>query len=407
MVALNITSEIGLLKTVVLKRPGKELENIIPQNVERLLFDNIPYLRGVQKEHDIFATVLRDHGVEVLYLDQLIEETLSIKHVKESFISQFLLESKAPFDDNMIGQRINDYLLSLSVHELVKSLMFGIRKEEIMNEKKSHLHEYIEDAFPFYIPPQPNLYYMRDPAFVIGNGITLHNMKDQNRQRESMFFQAILKFHPQFSKQEISIWLDRDYPFSLEGGDILILNKETIVIGISERTSAKAIEQLSVNLFKQRSGFKRIIAIIVPKSRTYMHLDTIFTMVDQNKFCIDPIVLTEKVYTMEVVTGSTEVKVAEENDLESTLKRVLNIDEIVFIYCGGGDKIATSREQGNDATNTLAISPGVVVTYDRNEITNHLLRQNGVKVLEIPSSELSRGGGGPRCMSMPLVRRDL
>ncbi|MDQ0232388.1 arginine deiminase [Metabacillus malikii] len=404
---LNITSEIGTLKTVVLKRPGPEVENMIPQNTQRFLFDDIPYLHMIQKEHDQFAGILRKQGVEVLDLKELLTEVFRTKDIKDLFVLDFLNESKAPFDENQIGQALENYLQQLSAEDFVEKVFQGVRKEELFQEQKIHLHDYMEDSFPFYVSPQPNVYFMRDPACVIGNGVTLNNMKSEIRKRESLFFQYILKYHERFKESEIPIWLNRDYPFSLEGGDLLVLSKETLAIGISERTSAKAIEQLAANIFKQNTTINNIIAAVVPKSRTFMHLDTIFTMVNKDTFCIYPVILTEDIYLLERGTVPQCVNVSKQQSLEVALKKVLGLDEVNFIICGGDDKVASSREQWNDATNTLAISPGVVITYDRNYITNDLLRKNGIIVHEIPSSELSRGGGGPRCMSMPLIREDI
>lgn len=289
--------------------------------------------------------------------------------------------------------------------------MAGIRKKEIPKNRKMHLYEMLEDIYPFYLDPMPNLYFTRDPAATIGSGLTINRMSKPARRRESLFMEYIIKYHPRFSSHEIPVWIDRDYRFSIEGGDELVLGNEIVAIGISERTTAQAIERLAISLFQKNSGFKKVLAIEIPKKRAFMHLDTVFTMVDVDKFTIHPAILGPagemNIYILEPGEDQESVKITTTHNLIDTLKAVLGKSEVVLIPCGGGDPIASEREQWNDGSNTLAIAPGVVVTYDRNYVSNELLRQHGLEVIEVQSSELARGRGGPRCMSMPLVRKDL
>jgi len=226
-----------------------------------------------------------------------------------------------------------------------------------------------------------------------------------------LFMQYIINHHPRFVGHDVPVWLDRDFGFSIEGGDELILSDEVVAIGVSARTSARAIEKLALNLFKKQDGFKKVVAVEIPKCRAFMHLDTVFTMVDYDKFTIHPEIQGPQgnmnVYILEKGVDDQHVNITHRTNLQEALKEVLGLNELILIPCGGGDEIAASREQWNDGSNTLAIAPGVVVTYDRNYISNELLRQHGIEVIEISSSELSRGRGGPRCMSMPIVREDL
>ncbi|PGO58342.1 arginine deiminase [Bacillus cereus] len=406
---IHVTSEIGELQTVLLKRPGKEVENLTPDYLQQLLFDDIPYLPIIQKEHDYFAQTLRNRGVEVLYLEKLAAEALVDKKLREEFVDRILKEGQA--DVNVAHQTLKEYLLSFSNEELIQKIMGGVRKNEIETSKKTHLYELMEDHYPFYLDPMPNLYFTRDPAASVGDGLTINKMREPARRRESLFMEYIIKYHPRFAKHNVPIWLDRDYKFPIEGGDELILNEETIAIGVSARTSAKAIERLAKNLFSRQNKIKKVLAIEIPKCRAFMHLDTVFTMVDYDKFTIHPAIQGPKgnmnIYILEKGSDEETLKITHRTSLMEALKEVLGLSELVLIPCGGGDVIASAREQWNDGSNTLAIAPGVVVTYDRNYVSNTLLREHGIEVIEVLSSELSRGRGGPRCMSMPIVSKDI
>ncbi|CAI8720083.1 MULTISPECIES: arginine deiminase [Bacillus] len=406
---IHVTSEIGELQTVLLKRPGKEVENLTPDYLQQLLFDDIPYLPIIQKEHDYFAQTLRNRGVEVLYLEKLAAEALVDKKLREEFVDRILKEGQT--DVNVAHQTLKEYLLSFSNEELIQKIMGGVRKNEIETSKKTHLYELMEDHYPFYLDPMPNLYFTRDPAASIGDGLTINKMREPARRRESLFMEYIIKHHPRFASHDVPVWLDRDYKFPIEGGDELILNEETIAIGVSARTSAKAIERLAKNLFSRQNKIKKVVAIEIPKCRAFMHLDTVFTMVDYDKFTIHPAIQGPKgnmnIYILEKGKDEETLKITHRTSLTEALKEVLGLSELVLIPCGGGDVIASAREQWNDGSNTLAIAPGVVVTYDRNYVSNALLREHGIEVIEVLSSELSRGRGGPRCMSMPIVRKDI
>ncbi|EGQ0288530.1 arginine deiminase [Staphylococcus pseudintermedius] len=406
---IQVNSEIGTLKTVLLKRPGKELENLVPDHLSGLLFDDIPYLKVAQEEHDKFAQVLRDEGVEVVYLEQLAAEAIADKAVREQFIDDILAESQK----TVLGheKEIKALFKNLSDQELVDKIMAGVRKEEIQLEM-NHLVEYMDDRYPFYLDPMPNLYFTRDPQASIGRGMTINRMYWRARRRESIFMTYILAHHPRFKDADVPVWLDRNCPFNIEGGDELILSKEVLAIGISERTSAQAIERLARQiLFDNQSTFTKVLAIEIPNSRSFMHLDTVFTMIDYDKFTMHAAIFKEEnqmnIFTIEKDETKQDIRISHSNQLKQTLEDALHVDNIQFIPTGNGDAIDGAREQWNDGSNTLTIRPGVVVTYDRNYVSNQLLREHGVKVIEITGSELVRGRGGPRCMSQPLYREDI
>ncbi len=406
--AIHVYSEIGKLKVVMLHRPGKELENLAPEFLQRMLIDDIPYLKIAQEEHDYFAQVLRQNGVQVLYLEDLLAASLTDKHQKEAFIDQLLEESSIKQKDQL-HQELKDYLLSFQTKEMVNKVISGIRKDEIKILSPS-LADLAEDpAYPFYLDPMPNVYFTRDQQAAIGNGMTVNRMTFRARRRESLFMETILHNHPLFRGQNIPIWRDRYHHGRLEGGDELVLNKHVLAIGISQRTSATAITELAHALFGH-STFDRILAIKIPHNHAMMHLDTVFTMINYDQFTVHPFIADKSgaidIYVLEPAQND-QIKITHKTDLVKVLKEYLHLSEIDLIPTGGGDAVAAPREQWNDGSNTLAIAPGEVITYDRNYVSNEILRKHGLKVHEIRSSELSRGRGGPRCMSCPLVREDL
>ena len=408
MNAINVKSEIKPLKKVLLHRPGKELLNLTPDTLERLLFDDIPYLEVAQKEHDEFANILRDNGVEVVYLEDLMTDVLNISSdIKETFIRQFIYE--AGVRTPKYRSLVYEYLLGISdTKKLVLKTMEGIKIDDIVREEAVYgtsLVDMIEPDSLFVCDPMPNLYFTRDPFASIGNGVCLNKMYSVTRNRETIYAEYIFNYHPDF-KDKIDKYYDRYNEFHIEGGDVLNLNSHTLAVGISQRTNANAIEELSKNLFSDPDCLiDTVLAFDIPNSRAFMHLDTVFTQIDYDKFTYHPGIMdTLSVY--EITKNDDKINVVlKEGSLEEILEEYLGID-ITLIPCAGGDPIASEREQWNDGSNTLCIAPGVVVVYDRNNITNQVLRDNGLKVLEMHGAELSRGRGGPRCMSMPLVRED-
>ena len=396
---INVYSEIGNLKSVLIHRPGEEIENLIPEYLERLLFDDIPFLKVARQEHDNFAKILQNNGVETLYLEDLAVEAIKDPKVKELFLDEVIDE--CGITETGIITSLKNYLYAMPEKKMMDKVMAGIRKKEV--EIKEHYDEY-----PFIMDPMPNLYFTRDPFACIGSGISLNSMKTKTRRRETVFAKYIFKYHPELKDSGIQLWYDRNDVYNIEGGDELILSKEVIAIGHSERTDKEAVINMAKNLFEKGESFKTILIFDIPKTRAFMHLDTVFTMIDYDKFTVHPGI--EGTLRVTAVTYDYKNKelitLEEEGSLEKILSKYLKRD-ITLIRCGGGDKVISGREQWNDGSNTLAISPGTVITYERNYVTNEILDKNNIKVLEMPSGELSRGRGGPRCMSMPFFREDL
>ncbi|NQX83267.1 MAG: arginine deiminase [Mycoplasmataceae bacterium] len=399
---LNVTSEYGILKKVLLHRPGAETENLTPDTYEELLFDDAYFLKKAQEEHDVFASVLKKEGVEVVYLEDLITETISIsEEIKKLFIEQFIYEAKIDKKSKLFPVVVK-YLNSFKDNkEMIIKIMAGVRFSELNNNGIKSLSEISTNKL-FVLDPMPNLIFTRDPFSTIGKGISLHTMYYETRKRETLFAYYIFKFHPEY--KETTQYYNRDRSSSIEGGDVMILTKDTIAVGISQRTQAQSIEKLSESLFQKQENIKTIYAVDIPKGRSWMHLDTVFTQIDKNKFSIFS---NYKFDIFKLTKNDNKIKIEKyTKGIDKVMTDVFGVNA-QLIHCGNGDPLISEREQWNDGSNVLAIRPNTVITYERNYVTNQALRDAGVKVIEIPSGELSRGRGGPRCMSMPLIREEV
>lgn len=400
---IQIFSEIEPLKRVMLHRPGAELENLMPDYLEDLLFDDIPFLAQAQQEHDFFAKVLVENGCEVVYLEDLAAETLQLSGCKEAFLDDYLQETK--IQDQDVLNEVRDYFLSIKDERaFIDQTMAGLKKQDLSISKTASFSAMRENDYPFIIDPMPNLYFTRDPFAIIGHSISLNRMFSETRRRETLYGQYIFKHHPQFAKPSVNFLYDREEPARIEGRDQLVLSQHVLAIGISQRTEVHSIEKIAENIFSMEPSFEHILAFDIGSERKFMHLDTVFTMIDKDKFTIHPEIEGE-LTLFSITKQGQEIKVVEEKDtLDHILCRYLDLPAVELIRCGGDDITAAAREQWNDGSNTLAIAPGEVIVYDRNTITNQLLAEAGIKLHQIPGSELVRGRGGPRCMSMPFIR---
>ena len=396
---IRVFSETKPLQEVILHRPGKELLNLMPDMLEELLFDEIPYLDKAIEEHDKFAEIFTNNGVKVLYLEELAAEAIKAGDVKDEFINEFIKEAHVFRDDDV--KYLHDFLKELSEEELVLKTMEGIRREEMPKGGKKRLTDFVASDDFFLTKPMPNLYFTRDPFSLMGSTVSLNRMWSDIRNRETIYGKYIFKYHPDFAGTEFVY--NRDENFSIEGGDELILNEDTIAIGISQRTDAKAVEIIAENILR-KGEFKNVMAFVIPKKRAFMHLDTVFTMIDVDAFTVHPEIEGPlEVYNMTLKDGHVNVQKMD-GDLETILSKALNKDHIKVIRCAGGNPIDAAREQWSDGSNTLAIKPGEVIVYDRNNVTNEVLDKEGINLHVMVSGELSRGRGGPRCMSMPVKR---
>ena len=410
MKGICVRSEINPLKKVLLHRPGRELLNLTPDTLGELLFDDIPFLKVAQEEHDAFAQILRDNGTEVVYLEDLMTDVLSLNpKLVEPFLRQWL------FEGNIKTRRWQDKCLEyLTAHfkskALVEKTMEGITLKEMGDAARAYsLQDLVAPPDDLVVHPMPNLYFTRDPFASVGSGVFLHKMYSVTRCRETIYADYIFKYHPDFEGL-VKRYYDRDLHANIEGGDVLNLTEDTLAIGISQRTSPDAIEAAARNLFTDpEAKIRTVLAFDIPKSRAFMHLDTVFTQIDVDKYTVHPAIL-GPLTVYEITPGQDDPADLHIKRVDSDLKHILeqytHVDDVQLIFCGGDDLIAAAREQWNDGSNTLCIAPGKIVVYQRNDVSNAILRDNGLTVLEMPSAELSRGRGGPRCMSMPLIRAE-
>ena len=409
MKGICVRSEIKPLKKVLLHRPGRELLHLTPDRLPELLFDDIPFLKVAQQEHDAFAQILRSNGTEVVYLEDLMAEVLKL-HPEQTkpFLYQWLSEGN--IKTRRWQDKLYEYLIgNFEGKALVEKTMEGITLKEMGGASAYSLQDLIAPADDLIVDPMPNLYFTRDPFASVGTGVFLHKMRFPTRCRETIYADYIFRFHPDFVGL-VKRYYDRDGHANIEGGDVLNLTEDTLAIGISQRTSPDAIEEASRNLFADpEAKIRTVLAFDIPSCRAFMHLDTVFTQIDYDKYTIHPAILGPlTVYEITPgVSDPTDLHIRRiDSKLEDILSKYTRTDHVKLINCGGDDLIASAREQWNDGSNTLCIAPGKIVVYERNDVTNAILRDEGIQVLEMPSAELSRGRGGPRCMSMPIIRAE-
>jgi arginine deiminase len=401
-----VSSEIGRLRSVLVHRPGLEIGRITPDNKEALLFDDLLWLERAQQEHDEFVALMQGRGVEVLYFEELLAEVLADAEVRSDLIDGVITPAQC---GPRVAERLGVALREVPVERVVEVLLGGILESELEEQWGiDHLYaDLIADRFHYVLRPLPNLLFMRDNAAWINDGLSLSVLARPARVRESLYMRAIYRHHPRFAVVRFPVWYGREpgdvYPASIEGGDVLVLSPETVMIGLGERTAPAAVEIIARRLFSAGT-VQRVIVVHLRRERAVMHLDTVFTMVDVDKFNVFPGLLANS--DVHTITPEAEgrVNVIQEENLASALRRGLGREDLAFIPTGG-DAIGRLREQWDDGNNTLALAPGVVVAYERNQETNRRLRDAGVEVLELSASELCRGRGGSRCMTQPL-RRD-
>lgn len=402
---LSVTSEVGKLKRVILSRPEAALERITPENCSQYLFDDILFAKTAAKEHQHLAHILKSNGVEVLFMNDLLEEVLSIKEARKWVVDHVL----ASYDFNLDSvKELYQFLLEMESKKLTYHLIAGLTSREA-NLKNKGLMGFVCNPDDFILPPHPNQYFTRDPSCWIGNGVCINRMQFKVRRGESIYFSAIYKFHPIFTAEKFNIWYDgtENDHFPIEGGDVLVVGKNCVMIGYSERTNINGIETLAQRLFKN-SSIERIILVELPKKRACMHLDTVMTMIDYDAFCVAFGDFAPRTFTVLPGYHENEIIVAEEKSLNIALQRAMKLHEVRFFSVGEVEnEIIQQREQWTDASNLLAIAPRKVIGYECNERTNKMLRKAGFEVIETPGAELGRGRGGSRCMSCPIEREAL
>ncbi len=398
---MKVYSEIAPLKKVILHRPGLSLERLTPQNCQELLFDDVLWPERAREEHDKFAALLRDNGATVYLLHELLEQTLAIDEAKTWLLGKTVSTTYANSEMNEV---LLEYLSELSNSALARALLGGVIVAELEGKPFGLVHSVLE-AYDFVLPPLPNHLFTRDTSCVIGNGVSINAMAFNARHRETLHFAAIYRYHPLFTKNPAPIWFDGSRNLeplaTIEGGDVLVISEDCVLIGVSQRTRPQTIETLAKSLFAG-SEFQQIIAIEIDKARASMHLDTVMTMVDYATFCVafpDYPIRSWSIYP----SDNAELRVVEESNFFRAVASALHVEKLKLIF-PGNDYFAARREQWTDASNLLALAPGKVIAYDRNTQMNAKLRAEGIEVLTIEGAELSHGRGGARCMSCPLER---
>ncbi|MBY6196954.1 arginine deiminase [Vibrio hangzhouensis] len=403
MSKLYVGSEVGQLRRVLLNRPERALTHLTPSNCHELLFDDVLAVEAAGEEHDAFANTLRSQDVEVLLLHDLLVETLAVPEAKAWLLNTQISDFR--YGPIFAGE-LRNYLAELDDDPLASILLGGLAYSELPIKTPSILQK-MSRPLDFVIEPLPNHLFTRDTSCWVYGGVSLNPMMKPARQRETNHLRAIYRWHPIFAGQNfINYFGNEDLHYdnaNIEGGDVLVIGKGAVLIGISERTTPQGVENLAANLFKSGQA-SQVIAIDLPKHRSCMHLDTVMTHMDVDTFSVYPEIINDKLDTWRLTPASSgQMQVEKLPNYLSALESALDVDHLKIITTGG-DNYEAEREQWNDANNVLTVKPGVVIGYERNVYTNEKYDKAGIQVLTIPGNELGRGRGGARCMSCPIER---